>query len=117
MSEKSEVDALREPQVKSRNATKENEANDQSLRERLKILYPKVNETETPLPRHWSSKDKAAQIELSKEDLRANGPGSVRAAHPIPTDCPGYYFEVKIVSRSAVVGLSSGSNSGNSVDR
>ena len=76
-----------------------------------------VSETETPLPRQWSSKDKAAHIELSQNDLRAHGPGSVRSAHPIPSDCPGYYFEVDIVSRSAVVGLSATSAGGNSMDR
>ena len=81
-------------------------------------LYPTVSEAETPLPRQWSSEDKAAQIELSRNDRRAHGPGSVRAAHPIPIDCPGYYFEVDIVSRSAVVGLSAASTTnGNSMDR
>ena len=88
------------------------------LDERIKILYPTVSEAETPLPRQWSSEDKAAQIELSRNDRRAHGPGSVRAAHPIPIDCPGYYFEVDIVSRSAVVGLSAASTTnGNSMDR
>ena len=85
--------------------------------ERLKVLYPMVIDSETPLPRKWSSEDKAALIELSQDDLRAHGPGSVRANDPIPSHCPGYYFEVKIVSRSAVVGLTATGTNGNSMDR
>ena len=37
-----------------------------SLDERLKILYPMVNEEETPLPRCWSVKDKFNYIGLSQ---------------------------------------------------
>ena len=37
-----------------------------SLDERLKILYPMVNEEETPLPRCWSAKDKYNYIGLSQ---------------------------------------------------
>ena len=35
-----------------------------SLDERLKILYPMVNEDETPLPKGWSGKDKGRYIGL-----------------------------------------------------
>ena len=35
-----------------------------SLDERLKILYPMVNEEETPLPKGWSGKDKGRFIGL-----------------------------------------------------
>lgn len=76
--------------------------------ERLKILYPMVNEEETPIPRSWSSKDKFNYITLSRNNLRVQYKGhgkthkdasSVRAAHPIPASCGVYYFEVKIISK------------------
>jgi len=94
-----------------------------SLDERLKILYPMVNEDETPLPKGWSGKDKGRYIGLGllekvsiystapkKENfLRVSykGPGknnhkdasSVRATHCIPASCGLYYYEVKIVSK------------------
>ncbi|XP_072942687.1 ran-binding protein 10 isoform X2 [Epargyreus clarus] len=49
--------------------------------DRLKLLYPNVNEEETPLPRSWSTKDKFSYIGLSQNNLRvhykggAQGPG------------------------------------------
>jgi len=79
-----------------------------SMEERLKILYPMVDEEETPLPRAWSTKDKFAYIGLSQNNLRVHYKGhgkthkdasSVRATHPIPTPCGIYYYEVKIVSK------------------
>jgi len=79
-----------------------------SLDERLKILYPMVNEEETPLPRCWSVKDKFNYIGLSQNYLRVIYKGygktpkdasSVRATHPIPASCGMYYYEVKIVSK------------------
>uniref|UniRef100_A0A4W6E1K2 RAN binding protein 10 n=1 Tax=Lates calcarifer TaxID=8187 RepID=A0A4W6E1K2_LATCA len=78
------------------------------LNERLKRLYPAVNEEETPLPRSWSPKDKYSYIGLSQNNLRVHYKGhgknhkdaaSVRATHPIPAACGIYYFEVKIVSK------------------
>ncbi|TDH09223.1 hypothetical protein EPR50_G00084490 [Perca flavescens] len=78
------------------------------LNERLKLLYPAVNEEETPLPRSWSPKDKYSYIGLSQNNLRVHYKGhgknhkdaaSVRATHPIPAACGIYYFEVKIVSK------------------
>ncbi|XP_062245471.1 ran-binding protein 10 isoform X2 [Platichthys flesus] len=81
---------------------------DQELTERLKRLYPAVNEEETPLPRSWSPKDKYSYIGLSQNNLRVHYKGhgknhkdaaSVRATHPIPAACGIYYFEVKIVSK------------------
>ncbi|KAG7229805.1 hypothetical protein INR49_012454 [Caranx melampygus] len=78
------------------------------LNERLKRLYPAVNEDETPLPRSWSPKDKYSYIGLSQNNLRVHYKGhgknhkdaaSVRATHPIPAACGIYYFEVKIVSK------------------
>ncbi|XP_034541679.1 ran-binding protein 10 [Notolabrus celidotus] len=78
------------------------------LNERLKRIYPAVNEEETPLPRSWSPKDKYSYIGLSQNNLRVHYKGhgknhkdaaSVRATHPIPAACGIYYFEVKIVSK------------------
>ena len=78
------------------------------LDERLRLLYPAVNEDESPLPRCWSSKDKYNYIGLSQNNLRVQYKGhgkthkdasSVRATHPIPASCGIYYFEVKIVSK------------------
>ncbi|XP_013137018.1 PREDICTED: ran-binding protein 10 [Papilio polytes] len=49
--------------------------------DRLKLLYPNVNEDETPLPRSWSTKDKFSYIGLSQNNLRvhykggSSGPG------------------------------------------
>ncbi|KAF3857796.1 hypothetical protein F7725_010997 [Dissostichus mawsoni] len=69
--------------------------NDQEkeLNQRLRRLYPAVNETETPLPRSWSPKDKFSYIGLSQNNLRVHYKGhgktpkdaaSVRATHPHP---------------------------------
>lgn len=43
--------------------------------DRLKILYPVVNEEETPLPRSWSPKDKFSYIGLSQNNLRVHYKG------------------------------------------
>ncbi|XP_072376611.1 ran-binding protein 9 [Diabrotica undecimpunctata] len=76
--------------------------------DRLKRLYPAVNEEKTPLPRAWSTKDKYTYIGLSQTNLRVHYKGhgkthkdaaSVQATHPIPASCGLYYFEVKIVSK------------------
>jgi len=79
-----------------------------TMDERLKILYPMVNEEETPLPRCWSFKDKFNYIGLSQNYLRVIYKGygktpkdasSVRATHFIPASCGLYYYEVKIISK------------------
>lgn len=76
--------------------------------DRIALLYPKVNESETPLPRSWSPKDKFTFIGLSQNNLRVHYKGvgkthkdaaSVRATHSIPAACGIYYFEVRIVSK------------------
>ncbi|CAH0549996.1 unnamed protein product [Brassicogethes aeneus] len=76
--------------------------------DRLKRLYPAVNEERTPLPRSWSPKEKYSYIGLSLNNLRVHYRGhgkthrdaaSVQATHPIPAGCGLYYFEVKIVSK------------------
>lgn len=45
------------------------------LVDRLKLLYPMVNESETPLPRSWSPKDKFTYIGLSQNNLRVHYKG------------------------------------------
>uniref|UniRef100_A0A8C4QD96 RAN binding protein 9 n=1 Tax=Eptatretus burgeri TaxID=7764 RepID=A0A8C4QD96_EPTBU len=81
---------------------------DREMSERLRRLYPAVNEEDTSLPRSWSPKDKFSYIGLSQNNLRVHYKGhgktpkdaaSVRATHPIPAACGIYYFEVKIVSK------------------
>ncbi|XP_037946587.1 ran-binding proteins 9/10 homolog isoform X2 [Teleopsis dalmanni] len=76
--------------------------------DRLKMLYPNVDENETPLPRCWSQHDKCLSIGLSENNLRVhykgvgkqhNDAASVRTAYPIPPACGLYYFEVKIISK------------------
>ncbi|XP_030759134.1 ran-binding protein 9 isoform X2 [Sitophilus oryzae] len=76
--------------------------------DRLKKLYPAVNEDRTPLPRAWSPKEKYGYIGLSQGNLRVHYKGygnshrdaaSIQATHPIPAACGLYYFEVKIVSK------------------
>lgn len=71
-------------------------------------LYPNVTQSDTPLPRQWSSKDKCQSLALSERNLRVTyrGPGkthkdaaSVRTDYPIPPACGIYYFEVKIISK------------------
>lgn len=71
-------------------------------------LYPNVSQSETPLPRQWSVKDKCQSLSLSMANLRVTykGPGkthkdaaSVRTDFPIPAACGIYYFEVKVLSK------------------
>ncbi len=65
------------------------------LNERLKRLYPAVNEEETPLPRSWSPKDKYSYIGLSQNNLRVHYKG-IQMWHtvncqPIGLDNPGWF--------------------------
>uniref|UniRef100_A0A646QHE9 Ran-binding protein n=1 Tax=Hemiscolopendra marginata TaxID=943146 RepID=A0A646QHE9_9MYRI len=92
----------------SRSGMDGNNHSTQGQIDRLKLLYPMVNEEETPLPRSWSPKDKYNFIGLSQNNLRVHYKGvgkthkdaaSVRATNPIPAACGLYYFEVKIVSK------------------
>ncbi|CAH2984796.1 unnamed protein product [Chilo suppressalis] len=46
--------------------------------DRLKLLYPNVNEDETPLPRAWSTKDKFSYIGLSQNNLRVHYKGGTQ---------------------------------------
>ncbi|BFZ19894.1 hypothetical protein BsWGS_22933 [Bradybaena similaris] len=86
----------------------ESSSSGQDSPDRLKQLYPAVDEDETPLPRSWSPKDKFNFIGLSQGNLRVHYKGvgkthkdaaSVRATNPIPAACGIYYFEVKVISK------------------
>lgn len=48
---------------------------ERELSERLRRLYPAVNEEESPLPRSWSPKDKYSYIGLSQNNLRVHYKG------------------------------------------
>ena len=43
--------------------------------DRIALLYPKVDESETPLPRSWSAKDKFSLIGLSQNNLKVHYKG------------------------------------------
>lgn len=43
--------------------------------DRLKLLYPNVNEKLTPLPRSWSSQEKCNSIGLTQNNLRVHYKG------------------------------------------
>lgn len=68
--------------------------------DRLKLLYPMVNEEETPLPRSWSPKDKFNYIGLSQNNLRVHYKGTYMK---IP---PSFYllgaFLLKVFLRSFI---------------
>lgn len=48
----------------------------QEFSDRLKSLYPMVDEKQTPLPRCWSPKDKFTHIGLSQNNLRVHYKGT-----------------------------------------
>lgn len=50
--------------------------NQNTIVDRLKLLYPNVNENETPLPRSWSPVDKCSSIGLSQQNLRVHYKGT-----------------------------------------
>lgn len=49
--------------------------NQSSVVDRLKLLYPAVDEEKTPLPRAWSAKEKYSFIGLSQNNLRVHYKG------------------------------------------
>lgn len=58
-------------------STKGSSGGDLHYIDRIKLLYPMVNETESPLPRSWSPKDKFNFIGLSQNNLRVHYKGIV----------------------------------------
>uniref|UniRef100_A0A915BD66 Ran-binding protein 9 n=2 Tax=Parascaris univalens TaxID=6257 RepID=A0A915BD66_PARUN len=82
-------------------------AKDKEVCERLKKLYPYVDQEKTPLPRFWSAQDKCTWLLISNDALRVTysgqgknpkDAGAVRSNHPIPVTCGVFYFEVLVVS-------------------
>lgn len=49
--------------------------------DRIALLYPKVDESETPLPRSWSPKDKFTFIGLSQNNLKVHYKGRREVEH------------------------------------
>jgi len=47
--------------------------------DRLKGLYPMVDEDDTPLPRSWNSKDKFTNLGLSQNNIRVHYKGIQRS--------------------------------------
>ena len=80
-----------------------------TINERLRLLYPGVDQEETPLPLAWSTQIKHYLTGLSLANRRAHYKGQacgddsdigcVRATHPVPPAAGIYYFEVKIISQ------------------
>lgn len=56
---------------------------EKELNQRLQRLYPAVNESETPLPRSWSPKDKFSYIGLSQNNLRVHYKGMSPRHHRV----------------------------------
>ncbi|XP_073953128.1 ran-binding protein M isoform X4 [Choristoneura fumiferana] len=56
----------------------QNQVQSDTAVDRLKLLYPNVNEEETPLPRSWSAKDKFSYIGLSQNNLRVHYKGGMQ---------------------------------------
>ncbi|KAJ8926993.1 hypothetical protein NQ314_020554 [Rhamnusium bicolor] len=59
--------SVMDPQMEAQNGTVD----------RLKGLYPAVNEDKTPLPRAWSPKEKYNYIGLSQNNLRVHYKGVI----------------------------------------
>lgn len=49
--------------------------------DRLKLLYPNVDEKLTPLPRSWSSQEKCTSIGLTQNNLRVHYKGFYKQIH------------------------------------
>uniref|UniRef100_A0A158R5R7 Ran-binding protein 10 n=1 Tax=Syphacia muris TaxID=451379 RepID=A0A158R5R7_9BILA len=113
-------DEMSEPQEESKNIFWNNDKtdfpcfpmneDDREGQERLKKLYPYVDEKATPLPRRWSAHDKCNWLILSHDSLSITYSGqgknqkdaaAVRSDHPIPLTCGVYYFEVLVMSSEA----------------
>lgn len=58
-----------------RSGSEQNLGTTKPLVDRLQIIYPMVNEEETPLPRSWSPKDKYNYIGLSQNNFRVHYKG------------------------------------------
>ena len=76
-SQKKQVDKCEQQQHEELKVSSKRIRNEQEkeLNQRLRRLYPAVNENETPLPRSWSPKDKFSYIGLSQNNLRVHYKG------------------------------------------
>ena len=85
-----------------------------SFDDRLKFLYPSVDQNVTKLPRKLSSEDKSNFVRIqSKKPFQCEytsnsrvhnqyvyqDVGSIRTTVPVPDGCGIYYYEIKIVNR------------------
>ena len=82
---------------------------------RLKMLYPSVDQTITPLPRQLSTIDKSPFVNIksqficeSNEKLGTRIEVCVRASNPIPSTCNMYYFEITVIKGSEDGGIGIG---------
>lgn len=71
---------------------------EKELNQRLRRLYPAVNENETPLPRSWSPKDKFSYIGLSQNNLRVHYKGMTRR-HTPHFSAAGKFANVSFIQR------------------
>ena len=69
--------------------------------DRLKGLYPAVNEDETPLPRTWNPRTKSTFIGLSQNNLRLHYKGRLMTitVKTFPDDSPQHSHKHCIVTR------------------
>lgn len=70
----------------TRDSDSSNSNGSDSEGDRLRALYPNVNEQETPLPRAWSTKDKYNYIGLSQNNLRVHYKGTLTSRYVSSTD-------------------------------
>ena len=87
--------------------------NDQlTIDQRLKFLYPFIDENVTPLPRALSKTDKSNFVNVTRRNpfrceyttpvLNYNNHddvGAIRASNPIPPQCGIYYYEIEVICR------------------
>jgi hypothetical protein len=79
------------------------------FRNRMRKLYPAVDESVTPLPRFWTSHKELSSKLIIQQGTRVEykGPGSkgykdaasARTNVEIPAVCGIYYFEITVISK------------------
>ncbi|KAI6182458.1 hypothetical protein M3Y97_00382200 [Aphelenchoides bicaudatus] len=101
-------DSMAESQYMNINQKSELSVDETTANQNLKKLYPFVDQSQTPLPRHWSPSDKFKSLILSSDCLRVHYNGksdsqkeaaSIRSNYPIPRNCAVYYFEILVVRK------------------
>ncbi|KAH7726699.1 RAN binding protein 9 [Aphelenchoides avenae] len=84
------------------------EPDERIVRDRLRALYPYLDEKKHALPRHWSTSDRHQTLSISSDFLRVRNRGkgkeqkdaaAVRSDRPIPRACGLYYFEITVVTK------------------